>query len=1135
MKYSDFITIRESKPAYNISNEEKGEWETFIPNAQFNEILRRVISAVRNNDQDAHKSFWIDGTYGTGKSHAAAVIKHLLCDNVEDIREYVDVEYAAHRFDLLRQSIYDLRQTKRLFPVNLYGPEGISRKEDFSHRLQSAIKKALKAAGITSFYVKTDFDDYANHVESEPAFWEDIIAQSPKLEAYTPDVKTLASKLRSADTSILTQVKEALAERRMDIRLDSANICDWFFEIQDKLAENTDFSGLLIIWDEFTDLMKSDIGPSLLVELQNITERAMETCNNSYFFFISHPSALNKLDAQERTKTTGRYHYMKYNMETVSAFKIMSRKFRIINTEGYNTLTADFFNSHEGMLSRYAKDSNNVEDTIKDLSNLFPIHPATANLATYYARVVGSSSRSVFEFIGANQAIRDFLDNNEKFADHDTITADYLWDYVLDVFNDDHLRYGAVTERFNSYKLQVQNQGIDTFAVFKGILLLNALNNVAGNETVTPSEENVKSLFEGTNIEYKIDQILDWFNDNSIIQRAPGGLFSIQFSALPPKEIEEIKLEMKAQFKYTSQIVTYGQEVKKAFDMLTSNVSRPLSINYYSLYVNEAALLHQIETGLEKTQSYELFLAIMLGRNDNEMNELKSIASRATNDERFTNVVFMVFDSTFGDNNYERFIEYMANAQCAARHNLADQRTAHDKNAQAMIADWMKDIRRGNFTVYVKGEVEMFSTMKLATTLNGSISPLIFNCGAEALDLLRTRAPKTFWKNQQAKETAKNILMFNTLDEILSKATGPAMPLKFLFQDAVDDNLNWKDDVDKHHPLYLVYDFVNRKIKNADKTKEFNLAEKFIELTRPPYGLFPSYAGIAMLAFAMRPWTNKIYSTDGKPRLPQHLVDDVIETFKAWENGKSSNKVTFTFETKEAGQLSKHLIKLFKLRSLKTYSDISSLKDARWAISHEYTAEKGYPLWSLKYIPEVNEDLQSLIDNIVKISLDANINKNPALMNETLELLNRYEFELPMLLNRNGAFKEGYYNFLKSDKDVALDDKHIEEAAIYIKQHLQGEVGLWSENEVNMQLLRWKASLTPKPTLTPQPIPHNPYPSTVSSPTAGYNNTQDSLSLKMGEAMEHIKQIDTLTQAQQILEELCKLGYDDILNIILKN
>ena len=1148
-KYSDYITIRESKPAYNIGREEQGEWETFIPNEQFNEILRKVISAVRNNDQDAHKSFWIDGTYGTGKSHAAAVIKHLLCDKVEDIREYLDTEYASRQYDLLRQSVYDVRNSKRLFPVNLYGTESIAHKEDFSHRLQSAIKRALKAAGLTNFFVKTDFDDYADHVESEPAFWEDIISQSPKLGAYTPDVKTLASKLRTADTFILTQVKRALAERRMDIRLNSANICDWFFEVQNKLAENTDYCGLLIVWDEFTDLMKSDMGPSLLVELQKITEQAMETCNNSYFFFISHPSALNKLDAQERTKTTGRYHYMKYNMETVSAFKIMSRKFRITDIEGYKALTSSFFNSHSGMLARYAMGSNNVEDTIKDLCNLYPIHPATANLATYYARVVGSSSRSVFEFIGANQAIRDFLESEIAFTEHNTITADYLWDYVMEVFNEDHIRYGAVTERYNSYKLQVQNQGANTYAVFKGILLLNALNNVAGNETVTPSEENVKSLFIGTKIERHIDEILNWFNENSIIQRAPGGLFSIQFSALPPKEIEEIKLEMKTQFKYTSQLVTYGQEVRKAFDTLTSNVSRPISVNFFSLYVNEAALLHQIENALDKSKSYELFVAVMLGRNDEEMNELKTIASHASNDERFTNVVFMVFDATFGDSNYERFIEYMANAQCASRHNLADQRAAHDKNAQAMISDWMKEIRRSNFTVYVKGESETFSTMKLASAVNVGIAPRVFSYGAETLELLRTRAPKTFWKNQQAKETAKNILMFNTYNEMIGKAIGPALPLKFLFQDAVDDNLNWKDDVDKeNHPLYLVSEFVNRKIKYADKTKEFNLAEKFIELTRAPYGLFPSYAGIAMLSFAMRPWINKIYSTDGKPRLAQHLVDDVIETFKSWENGKPSNKVTFTFETKEAGQLSKQLIKLFKLKSLKTYSDISSLKDARWAISHEYTAEKGYPLWTLKYADGTNEEMASLIDKIVIISLDPNINKNPSLMNDTLDLLGRYEFELPILLNRSGAFEEGYHNYLKSNEIVNLDDEHLSDAKTYIKQHLQGEVGLWTEREVNDKLKDWKLSLTPKS------VPVSSIPqvqSKIYSPLSseqGYNaheqqskfeqipiRVNPNASTKHQQALEHIDNINSLAAAQRLLEQLCNLGYEDILDIILDN
>ena len=67
----------------------------------------------------------------------------------------------------------------------------------------------------------------------------------------------------------------------------------------------------------------------------------------------------------------------------------MSRKFRLADIAGYEALTTSFFNSHAGMLARYAKGSNNVEDKIKDLRNLYPIHPATANLATYYARVVG--------------------------------------------------------------------------------------------------------------------------------------------------------------------------------------------------------------------------------------------------------------------------------------------------------------------------------------------------------------------------------------------------------------------------------------------------------------------------------------------------------------------------------------------------------------------------------------------------------------------------------------------------------------------------------------------------------------------------------------------------------------------------
>lgn len=89
-KYNDIVTLRSMRPAYNIKNEGPDDWKTFIANDQFNDLLRKTISAVRNNDADSHKAIWVAGTYGSGKSHAGAVLKHLLCDRLEDIIDYVN-------------------------------------------------------------------------------------------------------------------------------------------------------------------------------------------------------------------------------------------------------------------------------------------------------------------------------------------------------------------------------------------------------------------------------------------------------------------------------------------------------------------------------------------------------------------------------------------------------------------------------------------------------------------------------------------------------------------------------------------------------------------------------------------------------------------------------------------------------------------------------------------------------------------------------------------------------------------------------------------------------------------------------------------------------------------------------------
>ena len=146
--YSSIVTLRQMRPAYNIKEESSGEWKTFIANDQFNDLLKKVISAVRQNDADTHKSIWIAGTYGSGKSHAGAVIQHLLCDPVEEIKDYVEDEYRKEKYDTLRESIFTLREQKRLFPVNLYGQQYISHEEDLSLQIQREIKRALAKADL---------------------------------------------------------------------------------------------------------------------------------------------------------------------------------------------------------------------------------------------------------------------------------------------------------------------------------------------------------------------------------------------------------------------------------------------------------------------------------------------------------------------------------------------------------------------------------------------------------------------------------------------------------------------------------------------------------------------------------------------------------------------------------------------------------------------------------------------------------------------------------------------------------------------------------------------------------------------------------------------------------------------------
>ena len=618
----------------------------------------------------------------------------------------------------------------------------------------------------------------------------------------------------------------------------------------------------------------------------------------------------------------------------------------------------------------------------------------------------------------------------------------------------------------------------------------------------------------------------------------------MQFSALPSGEIEEKKNEMRnVQYRYTDQVLNFSDAASTAFEKkMMQKVIRPYGFKFFSDHQNEAVLRSQIKNARKDTKTSAMFFALLMARNNTELGVLRNFAEKCAEDENdkdLKNIVYLVFDEVLTDAKYEQFIEYQANYACASSHGFLDQQKVHRDHAVSMVKEWMDSVQRGNAVVYINGEEKQpISVKHLSSIVNSVISPTIFPYGPDACELLRQKSPSTFWRQQNSKEIVRTFIFATSKDE-LTTITAQMRPIQYLVQECLDDNMEWKDDVPENHPFKVVYDKVQSIIKYADKSLPFNFDDKFSVLQKPPYGLYGSFAPMAMMAFALKPWANKIFDMQGKPRDKNALIDDIVWLFKVWDDKKSNNKLNFKFQTPEEGKLCKDLISLFKLNNKNNdYSDVTSLKDARYAITSEFLGKKGYPLWTVKYASEaafaslpvmlnITDEERRLIDNIVTICMERDL-RNPALVKDTIDLISELRFEMKNILNVDAAFSDGFKNYLMQLDFINIQEDEVDDVKHFIEQNLQSTVGYWTEEEVEKKALQWNSARSSSAN-GQQKTNGNGWQQSndiVSEPPT--NNTvqtsytdSNALEEKRKQAKKHISSIVSLDDAKALLTRLC--------------
>ena len=1049
-RYADFIKMQDFLPVYDMTDETPNLWQTFIPTNQFCDLLSRSITAITSSDISKRRSMWVRGTFGTGKSHASSVVRHILCDPYDDIEGYL---YNIPN-DALREQIKAIRKNKIYFPVVLKGVEGAYNISRFRLSLQRETKKALAKAGY-EMVVDSDFTEALKWVESHQSRIPELLENNDELASEASNYDKLVAKLNANDIDVFLHLEEALAVDKT--YLTSDNISDWLVDVQKKIAEEGIADGLIIFWDEFTSVMDTLQSDRINV-LQNIAEKSQK--NNVFLYLISHRTERTSVDAKGKdiTKMSDRYDRVDYKMDEISTYLILRHTYSITDKGGLEIASWNLKHNIDKNVFDYLCESNSKEE--KDhIQNLFPLHPYTAFLCSKMANIMGSANRSVLKFMNDEKnGFACFINDSTNYDLKMMLTADWLWDFFYSEFVDDPL-CAAFVNVYNSNKDKVNQMGDDYLRVFKVILLLNALGmKFKGTpEKYAPNDKNLGYIFSADRCGEKMQGILDWLDESHIVARDILGEFKISVSTYNNAELTKEKMQVAVSFKDAVSILKYNDasksEIGKIF-LVGKTLMRKCEPQFYSCEESESVLRSRLKKYTSEKPNF-LHVALLFSITDEARDMMENRVKEFS--EEFSETLFVMPFEVFTESAKNHFIDTVARANVSRSHFNNDEASQLERAANEYVIKWKNRMTGGIYNLYYKGE--RFSDGifgNIYSVINKRFSVLLFPNGMESVKAIHNN--ESFFENRNYKKLALQMLQKRTRDELL-KFNGAAVPAKFLFMDGENNLVTDTCELTvtaKQGDSWLntICQKVDELIENAKKkyTDRFSLSEILAPLMRPPYGMFPNHANYVALAFALRKHKDDLFNpSTSQPVGDEKLTDMITALLQMWDGGISepSNKLLLRFGSAEEKNLSKILGEVFCLQDVKgvNMADLKSLRYANWAITEFCKQIAKYPLWSLLYcsaIKEKPECEKALNDLIYLFSQDSyTLQKIKELYNE----IKGEQIDLYKLLAKQSNYREGFVNFINSINNVDIKEEWWDELEEELS-HLQSEIAFRKREDV---------------------------------------------------------------------------------------
>lgn len=694
---------------------EQGEvsWKGFLPHETFVKLLEVTYKALSGQDP---RSIWVEGAYGTGKSHAVLTVKSILDATDEEVIAYFD-DFGLRQD--LRDQYIALKNGGKILTIHRVGSAGIDTDLDLILAVQQSIMAALKANGIENHGDASMKDAFLRWVESpvNRDYFEALIRQEKYAWTFAgATAQDVVERLNTGSDKIV----EATMRNVMTVLKDAGQY-GLFSDVNDmanwikSVIEENNLSAILFVWDEFSEYFMSH--PVSLTGFQTLAE--ISASHPFYFMLVTHESRGLFVDAATAKKTFNRFvgdSTVRIDLPENIAFDLMAKAMKTTTDpvlapqwqRDKNDLNDELVSVRNLIVSTAKRQTSLGHKTVisdDQLRNIVPMHPYAALILMQIAVLFTSNQRSMFDFIISNdmtdaKAFKWYINTFGPDDDQNLLTVDLLWDFFYGKGQnglDDAVR--GILDNYRT--LNADRLLPDEQRVLKVILLLQAIAFRKGdNELLRPNAQNLDLAFAGTDwSKGKALAIANGLIEKGIIFQKPVGggktEYSVANGATPDVNIDEMIRKIIAETRTQALITNSDAPLIDKFGFCLPPAFEKRYVVEGTSYANFTATVQKTKA-LQRPDRFKLIITFAM--NDAELQQLHQQIVKSVNMPG-NDIAFVECMTPLGKDLLQQYASNMAFSKYhTGKDNIQAKHFANQ--AGNVLGEWRKNIVNGAFALY---------------------------------------------------------------------------------------------------------------------------------------------------------------------------------------------------------------------------------------------------------------------------------------------------------------------------------------------------------------------------------------------------------------------------------------------------